>query len=134
MLAAADVVDGIGRDGQTILALLAFGGLGHHADYSLYDIINVGKVPAAVAIVVNLYCLPGQQFVGEAEVCHVRTSGRAVNGEEPQTCGRDIVQLGVAMCEEFVALLGCRIEAHGIVHTVIGAEGNFLVSAVDAGR
>ena len=38
------------------------------------------------------------------------------------------------MCKEFVALLGCRIEAHRIVHTVIGAEGNFLVSAVDAGR
>ena len=36
------------------------------------------------------------------------------------------------MGEEFVALLGCRIQAHRIVHPVVRAERDFLVTTVDA--
>ena len=36
------------------------------------------------------------------------------------------------MGEEFVALLGSRIQAHRIIHPVIRAERDFLVAAVDA--
>ena len=36
------------------------------------------------------------------------------------------------MGEEFVALLGRRIQAHRIIHPVVRAERDFLVAAVDA--
>ena len=36
------------------------------------------------------------------------------------------------MGEELVALLGCRIQAHRIIHPVVRAERDFLVAAVDA--
>ena len=36
------------------------------------------------------------------------------------------------MGEEFVALLGCRIQAHRVIHPVVRTERNFLVTAVDA--
>ena len=37
------------------------------------------------------------------------------------------------MRHQLVALLGGGIKAHGVVHTVVGAEGHFLVAAIDAG-
>jgi len=33
---------------------------------------------------------------------------------------------------QLVALLGGGVEAHGVVHIVVGAEGHFLVAAIDA--
>ena len=38
------------------------------------------------------------------------------------------------MCEEFVALLGRRIQAHWIIHPIIRAERDFFVAAVHAAR
>ena len=62
-------------------------------------------------------------------------SGRpagAIDGEEPQASGRDVVEFAVAMGEEFVALLGSGVEAYGVVHAVVHAEGHLLVAAIDA--
>ena len=53
-LAAADVVHGVGRHGQAVLPFLAGGGLPHHPIDAFYDIVHVGEVPAAVAVVVDL--------------------------------------------------------------------------------
>ena len=131
-LAAADVVDGIRRDGKPILAGLLFRGFAHDPDYTFHDVIDIGEIASAVAVVVNLDGLAFQQFVRESEIGHVRTPGRTVNGEEAQARGRDIVKLGIAVGEELVALLGRRIQAHRIIHPVVGAEGDFLVAAVDA--
>lgn len=36
------------------------------------------------------------------------------------------------MCEELIALLGGRIQAHRIIHPVVRAERDLLVAAVDA--
>ena len=131
-LAAADVVNGIGRDGQSILAGLLLRSFAHNPDDAFHDVIDIGEIPSAVAVVVDLNGLTFQQFVRESEIGHVRTPGRSIDGEEPEARGRDIVKLGIAMGEEFVALLGGRVQAHGIVHPVVRAEGYFLVATVDA--
>ena len=131
-LAAADVVDGIRRDGKPVLAVLLFRGLSHDADDAFHDIINIGEIASAVAVVVNLDGLAFQQLVRESEIGHVRTPCGAVDGKEAEACGRDVVKLGIAVGEEFVALLGCRIQAHRIIHPVVRAERDFLVPAVDA--
>ena len=121
-LAAADVVDGIRRDGKAVLAGLLFRGLAHHPDDAFHDVIDIGEIAAAVAVVVDLDGLALEQFVREAEIGHVRTAGGAVDGEEAEARGRDVVKLGIAVGEEFVALLGGRIQAHRIVHPVVRAE------------
>jgi len=131
-LAAADVVDSIRRDGKAVLADLLFRGLAHHPDDAFHDVIDIGEIAAAVAVVVDLDGLALEQFVREAEIGHIRTAGGAVDGEEAEARGRDVVQLGIAVGEELVALLGGRVQAHGIVHPVVRAERNFLVAAVDA--
>ena len=131
-LATADVVDSIRRDGKPVLAGLLLRGFAHDPDDAFHDVIDIGEIPTAVAVVVDLDGLTFQQFVRESEIGHVRTPGRTVNGEEAQTRGRDVVKLGIAVGEKLVALLGRRIQAHRIIHPVIRAERDFLVAAVYA--
>ena len=130
-LAAADVVDGIRGDGQTVLAGPLFRGLAHHPDDAFHDVIDIGEIASAVAVVVDLDGLALEQLVRETEIGHVRTPGGAVDGEEAEARGRDVVQLGIAVGEEFVALLGGRVQAHRIIHSVVRAERDFLVTTVD---
>ena len=131
-LAAADVVDGIRGDGQAVLAGPLFRGLAHHPDDAFHDVVDIGEIAAAVAVVVDLDGLAFEQLVREAEIGHVRTACGAVDGEETEARRRDVVQFGIAVGEEFVALLGSRVQAHGIVHPVVRAEGHLLVTAVHA--
>ena len=131
-LAAADIVDGVWRDGKPILTVLLFRGFVHDPDDAFHDVIDIGEIPTAVAVVVDLDGLAFQQFVRESEIGHVRTPGRTVDGEEAEARGRDVVKLGIAVGEELVALLGSRIQAHRIIHPVVRAERDFLVAAVDA--
>jgi len=130
-LAATNVIDGIGRDGEAIVAGLACGGFLHDADDALDDVIDVGEVAAAVAVVVDLYGVALDELVGEAEVGHVGTACGAIDGEEAEASGGDVVELGIAMGKELVALLRCGVEGDGVIHTVVGGEGDFLVAAVN---
>ena len=130
-LATTDVVDGVGWDGETVVTLLALRGTLHHTDNTLDDVVNIGEVASAVAIVVNLDGLALEEFVGETEVGHVGAACGAVDGEEAEACGGDVVELGVAMGHEFVALLRGGIEAHRVVHAVVGGEGDFLIAAIN---
>ena len=130
-LATADVVNGIRRDGKSVLAVLLFRSFAHDADDAFHYVIDIGEIATAVAVVVDLDGLAFQQFVRESEIGHVRAPCRTVDGEEAEACGRNVVKLGIAVGEEFVALLGCRIQANRIVHPVVSAERDFLVAAVD---
>ena len=130
-LAAADVVNRIRRNGKTVLAGLLFRGFAHDADDAFHDVIDIGEITTAVAVVVDLDGLAFQQFVREAEIGHVRAACGSVDGEETKACGRDIVEFGIAVGEEFVALLGGRIQANRIIHPVVRAERDFLVASVD---
>ena len=132
-LTATNIIDGIGRNGKAILALFALGGSCHDTDDALDDIIDIGEVTTTVAIVEDLDGFALQELVGEAEIGHVRTSCRAIDGEETEACGGDIVELRIAMGKELVALLGGCIEGDWVINTVIGAEGDLLVAAIDAG-
>ena len=83
-LAATDVIHGIGWDGEAVLALLALGGALHHAHDTFYDVIDIGEVATAVAVVVDLDGVALEEFVGEAEIGHIGTAGRAIDSEEAQ--------------------------------------------------
>ena len=91
-LAAADVVDGIRRDRKSVLAGLLFRGFAHDPDDAFHDVIDICEIPAAVAVVVDLDGLALQQFVRESEIGHVRTPCGAVDGEEAEARGRNIVK------------------------------------------
>ena len=127
----ADVIYFIRRDGKTIFSVFFFRGMLHHSDDSFHNIIDVGEVAFAVSIVEYLDDVALHQLVGKAEVCHVGTASRTIDGEEAETCTRNVVELAVGMCHQFVALLGGGIEGHGIIHLIIGGIRHFLVGAID---
>lgn len=88
--------------------------MAHHAHNALYDVVDVGEVTLAVAVIEDLNILVAHQFVGEAEVCHVGTAGRTVDGKKAKACTGDIVEFTVSVRHQLVALLRGGIEAHGI--------------------
>ena len=129
-LAATDIIDGVGSQRQAILTVALLWRFGHHANNALQDVVHVGEVAAAVAVVVDLDGFATQQLVGKTEVGHIGPSGRAIHGEEPQTGAGDVVKLRVAMGKQLVALLGGCIERNGVVHPVLHRKRHLLVAAV----
>ena len=71
---------------EAVFALLLLWGVLHHSYYAFHDVIDIGEVAFAVAIIENLDGFAFHQFVGETEVCHVRATGWTINGEETETC------------------------------------------------
>ena len=67
--------------------------MGHHPHNAFHDVVNVCEVAAAVAVIIDLNGLTTQQLVGEAEVGHIRPTGRAIDGEEAQAGAGDVVKL-----------------------------------------
>ena len=129
-----DVVHLVRGDGQSVLAVPLLGGVLHDAHHSLHDVVDIGEVALAVAIVENLDGLAFHQLVGEAEVSHVGTACGTIDGEEAQTGRGDVVEFRVGMGHQLIALLGGGVEAHGVVHLVVCRIGHFLVAAIDGRR
>ena len=90
--AAADVIDGVGRQRESVFAGLLFGSALHDTEYTFDDIVDVCEVALAVAVVEDLDGLACLQFLCGGEVEHVRAACRAVNGKEaePVFCCRRI--------------------------------------------
>ena len=127
----ADVVHLVRGDGKSVLAVLLLGGVLHDAHHSLHDVVDIGEVSLAVAIVENLDGLAFHQLVGEAEVSHVGTTSWAINCKEAEAGRGDVVELAIGMGHQLVALLRGGVEAYGVVHLVVCRIRHFLVAAVD---
>ena len=69
--------------------------------------------------------------MGEELQGHVRAAPGAVDREEAQARAGQAVQMAVGMGHELVALLGGRVQAHGVVHVVVLREGLAGVEPVD---
>lgn len=129
----ADVVDFVGRQRESVFAVLLFGGVLHDADDAFDDVVDVGKVAFAFAVVEYLDGLAGFKLVGEAEVGHVGATGGTVDGKEAQPCAGDVVELAVGVGHELVALFGGCVQGNRVVHFIVGGVGDLLVAAIDAG-
>ena len=125
------VVNCIRRQRQAVLARLALRRLLHHAEHSLYNVIDIGEVPLAVSIIEYLDLVTLDKLVRKSEIRHVRTSGGAIHREEAESRRRNIVQLAVCMSHQLVALLRRRIERNRVVYLVIRRIRNLLIRSVN---
>ena len=132
--AVADVVHHVRRLGKAVSAVASLGRVAHDPHHALHDVVYVGEIPQAVAVVEYFYLLAFYQFVREAEVGHVGPAAGAVDGEEPKARGRYVVEFAVGVGQQLVALLGGSVETDGVVHLVVGGVRHLPVGAVDAGR
>ena len=128
--ASADVVDGVGRQRESVFAGLLFGSALHDTEYTFDDIVDVCEVALAVAVVEDLDGLACLQFLCGGEVEHVRAACRAVNGKEAEPGGRNIVELAVAVCQKLIGLFSGRVEGDRVIYLVFNCEGHFFVAAV----
>lgn len=85
------------------------------------------KSRSAVAVIEDLDGLALTKLVGEAKVCHIRTAGRTIYGEEAEARAWDVVELGISIRHKLVTLLGGSIEADGIVDLVICRIWHLLI-------
>lgn len=127
----ADVIYLVRGDGQSVLTVLLLGGVLHDAHHSLHDVVDIGEVALAVAIIENLDGLAFHQLVGETEVCHIGTTCGAIDGKEAEAGRGDVVELTISMGHQFVALLRGGVEAYGVVHLVVCRIRHFLVATID---
>lgn len=130
-VAITDIVYLIRWHRQTVFSGLALGSTMYDALHTLYNIVDIGKVTLAVAIIEYLNVFSFYQLIGETEVSHIGSAGRSVNGKETKTGTRNVIELAVGMSHQFVALLGGGIKADRVIHLVIGAVGNLLVTAIN---
>lgn len=121
-LAATDIIDLVGCNGKTILICTSDRSFAHHPYNSFNNVVNLGEVATAVAVVADLDSLATQQFAGEAEIGPVGPAGGIVNSEETHTYGGNVVEFRVAVCKEIIALLGGGVKRHRVVHAVLHIE------------
>jgi len=131
--AAADIVDGIGRQGQAVLPGGLFRRTLHDAKDAFHDVVHVGKVPLTVAVVEDLNRLARGQLLRGGEIEHIRPPRGTVDREEAEPRGGDVVELRIAVGQQFVALFCCRIQGYRVIYLVLGAERHLLIAAVDRG-
>ena len=127
----ADVVYLVRGDGQSVLAVLLLRGVLHDAHHSLHNVIDIGKVALAVAIIEYLDGFAFNKLISETEVSHVGTTGGAIDGEEAEAGRGDVVEFRVGMGHQLVALLGGGVEAYGVVHLIVCRIRHLLVAAID---
>ena len=108
--AAADVVDGVWRDREAVGAVLLLRCAAHDADDPFDDVVDVGEVALAVSVVEDLDAVALHEAVRRGEVEHVGAAGRAVDGEEAEAGGRDVIELRVGVGHELVALFRRGVE------------------------
>ena len=92
-LATTYIIYCVWWDGQSVLTLLTLWSTLHHTNHTFHDVIYVGEVTTAVAVVEYLDGFALQQFVGETKVCHIWTTGRAIYREKAQARCGDVIQL-----------------------------------------
>ena len=127
----ADVIYLVRGNGQSVLTVLLLRGVLHDAHHSFHDVVDIGEVALAVAIIEYLDGIAFYQLVGEAEVSHVGTASRAIDGKEAEAGRGDVVEFTICMGHQLVALLGGGVEAHGVVHLVVCRIRHLLVAAID---
>lgn len=74
----------------------------NHAADTFDDVVNVSEIAQRVPEIAQLDIFAADKFVGELEVRHVGSSGRAVNREESQTGRGNAVKMAVAVSHELV--------------------------------
>ena len=79
-----DIIYLVGRNGKTVLAVLLLGGMLHNADHSFHNVIDIGEVALAIAVIEDLDGLAFDQFVSKTKVGHVGTTCRTIDSEEAE--------------------------------------------------
>ena len=97
------------------------------------DVVDVGKVAAVFTVVEYGDLFACKDGFCELEKRHVWPSPGAIDSEEAQASGRQVVQMAVGVSHQLVAFLTSGVEAEGVVNVVMNRKGHRRICTVHAG-
>ena len=81
----------------------------HYTNYTLYNIINIGKIAFTIAIVEYFNSLALHKFISKTKVSHVGATCWTIYCKETQSCTRNVVEFAIGMSHQLITLLGGSI-------------------------
>ena len=97
------------------------------------NIVDKSEITYHLAVVEHLDRLSGQDGAGEHEQRHVGAAPRPVDREKAQPGGWQAKQVAVSVGHQLVGLLGGRVKADRVIHTLLFRKRHHRVATVDAG-
>ncbi len=97
------------------------------------DVIDIGEITPHVPVIEDLDALAFHDSFGKGEVGHVRSPKGTVDGEEAQPRGRNPVEMRIGVGHQLIRFFRRCIEAHRMVHLVLGRVGNLAVKSIYRG-
>ena len=102
-----------------------------HLQHSIHDVIDVGEVTAMTTFVVQIDGSTIENRINEFPERHVRSSPRSIDGEEPQACGWNPVEMSIGVGKQFPRTLCRGVKRKRMVNRTIGSERQSLHRTVD---
>ena len=99
--------------------------------HSLDDIVDIGEIPRKIAVVEDVYRLPGKNGFGKEYRRHIRPPPGPVHREKAQSRQRNMVKMGIHMRDKLVAAFRRGIDRNGSIDGIVLAEGRLFIAAVD---
>ena len=111
---------------------IRLGDLIHQRDHRIDDVIDVGKVPFHLAVVVDLHRPPFEDRFSEFKQGHIGTSPRPIDGKESQTGAWQVVQVCITVGEHLVGLFGRCVQAHRMIGVMLGRKRLLSIQSINA--
>ena len=115
--------------------LIGHWGIAENVVYPCHNIVDIGKIPQHVPIVINLNGLSVHNFLCKFIICHIRPAKGPIYRKKSQTCHRIPVQFTIGMGHQFIGLFGGGIQTDGTVNLILYRVGRFFIAPIHrAGR
>ena len=95
------------------------------------DIVDVGKIPIHVAVVVNLDGFPLADFIGKFKIGHIGPAKRTIDRKETQSCCRNPIKMTIGIGHKFVGFFRCRIQTDRMIHIICRRKRRLLLIAIN---
>ena len=102
-----------------------------HFQNSLHHIVDIGEIALHIAMIIDMDRFALHNLLGKAPIGHIRPSPRSVNGEEPQACHWNIVEMRVTVGHQFIRLFRRCIERQRAVRRLAHRKGHLGIRAID---
>jgi hypothetical protein len=97
-----------------------------------HDVTDISEIALQFAVVEDFDGAALENCARKKEVGHIRPAPRAIDREEAQSRRGQAVEMAVAVCHQLVGLLGCGLEAHGMVDALPIVKWRNLLAVVHA--
>ena len=103
-------------------------------NHAFDDVVDVGEIAPHLPVVEHVNGTSFQNRFRKHEQRHVRTTPRAVHGEEPEPRRRQLIQMAVGVRHQLIGFFSGRVQRHGMVNILIDGKWHLGIGAVHTTR